>query len=89
MDPAEYRQPIAGVGAFLEMALKPDDSKAKTAYAKFQKRKRDRAELVDAARDAFVPKWVGQETRERPRLQRDRAHAESRTSTRAPRSRTR
>lgn len=62
VDPAEYRRQLQEWKQLLELALKPDDSKAKAAYAKFQKRKRDRAELVTAARDAFLPKWAGQET---------------------------
>lgn len=63
VDAAEYHRQLQEWEELLELALKPDDSKAKAAYAKFQKRKHDRAELVDAARDALVPKWIGHETR--------------------------
>jgi hypothetical protein len=61
-DPVIYRQQLQTWRELLELALKPDDSRAKLAYSKWQKKKTDRAELVDATQAAFVTKWTGQET---------------------------
>jgi hypothetical protein len=63
VDPAEYRKQLVAWRDLLELMLKPDDPRTKAAYAKWQKRKADRKEMVDAAVDAFVTKWDGQETR--------------------------
>ena len=57
-----YRQQLQTWRELLELALKPDDSRAKLAYSKWQKKKTDRAELVDATQAAFLTKWTGQET---------------------------
>jgi hypothetical protein len=59
VDSTEYRRQLQQWAAALELALKPDDPKMKTASDKYQKRLRDRADLVDAAGSAFLPKWVG------------------------------
>jgi hypothetical protein len=61
-DPVIYRQQLKTWRELLELALKPDDSRAKLAYSKWQKKKTDRAELVDATQAAFLTKWSGQET---------------------------
>jgi hypothetical protein len=61
-DPTEHRRQLQGLTSLLELALKPDDPRTKTANTKWQKRKRDRADLVDAAGDAFLRKWQGRET---------------------------
>jgi hypothetical protein len=63
VDPAEYRKQLVAWKELLELMLKPDDPRTKAANAKWQKRKADRKEMVDAAVDAFVTKWDGQETR--------------------------
>jgi hypothetical protein len=55
VDPEDYRK-------LLELMLKPEDSRTKSAYAKWQKRKDDRKELLDATREAFLITWDGQET---------------------------
>ena len=60
-DPILYRQQLQTWKELLELALKPDDPRAKLAYSKWQKKKTDRADLVDATRDAFLAKWLGQE----------------------------
>jgi hypothetical protein len=60
-DPVIYRQQLQTWRELLELALKPDDSRAKLAYSKWQKKKTDRAELVDATQAAFLTKWTGQE----------------------------
>jgi hypothetical protein len=62
-DPFEYHRQLLAWKESLELALRPDDWKYKSANAKWQKKKHDRAELVDAGRDAFVTKWLGVETR--------------------------
>ncbi len=60
-DPVIYRQQLQTWRELLQLALKPDDARAKLAYSKWQKKKTDRAELVDATREAFLTKWAGQE----------------------------
>ena len=61
-DPAEYRKQLQLLEGVLEMMARPDDAKGKAARDKYEKRKRDRAQFVDATHDAFLPKWVGRET---------------------------
>jgi hypothetical protein len=62
-DAVEYHRELLAWKDSLDLALRPDDWKYKAASAKWQKKKHDRAELIDASRNAFVTKWVGQETR--------------------------
>jgi hypothetical protein len=62
-DSAEYHRQLIAWRDLLEIMLKPDDPRTKTAYEKFQKKKQDRKELVDATSSAFLTKWIGQETR--------------------------
>jgi len=61
-DPAEYRKQLQLWEQTLELALKPNDSRAKTAYAKFEKKKKDRAELINSMKEGLLRKWIGQET---------------------------
>lgn len=61
-NPAEYRRQLQAWEDILELMLKPNDSRAKTAYEKYNKRERERAQLVDALAISFVPQWQGQET---------------------------
>jgi hypothetical protein len=61
-DPVLYRQQLQTWKELLELALKPDDPRAKLTYSKWQKKKTDRADLVDATRQAFLTKWIGRET---------------------------
>jgi hypothetical protein len=61
-DPAEYRKQLQLWEQDLELALNPNDSRAKVAYAKFEKKKKDRAELIDGVKEGFTRKWVGRET---------------------------
>jgi hypothetical protein len=63
VDAAEYRKQLVAWKDLLELMLNPEDPRTKSAYAKWQKRKADRKEMVDAAVDGFVTKWVGEETR--------------------------
>ena len=62
VDPAEYRKELLLWEQTLEIALKPNDSRGKTAHAKFEKKRKDRAELIDSMREGLLRKWVGQET---------------------------
>lgn len=62
-DPAAYLRQLHALEAELETMANPDDTRAQAANAKFQKRMRDRAGFVDAAKDAYLVKWTGRETR--------------------------
>jgi hypothetical protein len=62
-DPTQYRRQLQAWEDVLELMLKPDDSRAKTAYEKYNKRNHDRAELVDAMGEAFLASFEGQEMR--------------------------
>ena len=62
VDAAEYRKQLEAWKELLELMLKPEDSRTKSANAKWQKRKDDRKELLDATREAFLTTWDGQET---------------------------
>jgi hypothetical protein len=61
-DPADYRKQLELWRQALELALNPNDPRAKTAYAKFEKKKKDRGELIDDAKEDFSRKWLGLET---------------------------
>jgi hypothetical protein len=63
VDPAEYRKQLVAWEELLELMLKPDDPRTKVAYAKAQKKKDERKEMLDSTKDAFLKKWGGQETR--------------------------
>jgi hypothetical protein len=63
LDPYEYHRQLLAWKESLELTARPDDWRYKAADAKWQKKKHDRAELVDVIRDAFLTKWVGQEAR--------------------------
>lgn len=60
-DPADYRRQLQAWRDVLELALRPDDPREQNAYSKFEKKKRDRAEMVDSTREAFTQKWIGLE----------------------------
>jgi hypothetical protein len=62
VDSAEYQRQLQQWATALELALKPDDSRMKSALEKYQKRQHDRAELVDFTSSAYIEKWVGAET---------------------------
>jgi hypothetical protein len=42
--------------------MKPGDSRAKAAYAKYEKKKKDRSDLIDGTKEGFTHRWVGRET---------------------------
>jgi len=60
-NPADYHKQLLTWRDLLQLALNPNDSRIKAAYAKTEKKKHDRAELVNATRDAFTVKWLGRE----------------------------
>jgi hypothetical protein len=62
-DPAEYRKQLQAWVDVLALMLKTDDPRTKTAYAKWQKKQQDRAELVDSSQLAFSVTWIGRENR--------------------------
>jgi len=62
VDPAEYRRQLQLWESVLEMMAR-NDSRAHTAEEKYAKRKRERAQFVDAAGSAYVSTWAGRETR--------------------------
>jgi hypothetical protein len=62
-DPADYRRQLQAWKDVLQLALHPDDPRSKAAYTKFEKKKRDREEMVDSTRESFTQKWVGREMR--------------------------
>ncbi len=56
-----YRRELQVAVTALDLFLHPND-RVKQDLAKFEKRRRDRAELVDAAAKAFRITWAGRET---------------------------
>lgn len=62
VSPDDYRRQLEAWRDVLEMMSTPGNSKGTAARAKYEKRERQRTEFVDAARDAFLPKWLGRET---------------------------
>jgi len=61
-DPAVYRQQLQLLENILETMSQPNNSKGRAARERYEKRKRERAEFVDAASEAYLTKWVGRET---------------------------
>ena len=62
-DSALYARQMQALKDVLATMANPDDPRAKAAYAKFEKRKRERAQFVDAANDAYTTTWAGREMR--------------------------
>jgi hypothetical protein len=62
VDLATYDREMQNLEDQLRMMANPNDSRAKAAYAKRQKHDSDRAEFVDAAREAFAIRWLGTAT---------------------------
>jgi hypothetical protein len=61
VDPAEYHKQLLIWEEALELTLHPDGPKSKAAFAKYEKKKRERAELVDGTKNSFTLKWLGRE----------------------------
>lgn len=58
---AEYRRQLQQWAAALKLALDPNNPRERSAQAKYRKKRRDRADMVAVARDAFTVKWMGRE----------------------------
>ena len=63
MDREVYAAELRTLENALIRATEPSDRAQRDALARFAKRRKDRAELVDALRDAFVYTWLGREER--------------------------
>ncbi len=63
IDAELYRKQLRGLQQALVWALNPTEAKQKHRVEKAAKRSRERTEMVDAVRDAFVFSWLGRETR--------------------------
>jgi hypothetical protein len=63
VDPAEYRKQLQAWADVLALMLKTEDPRTKIAYAKWQKKQQERADLVDSSRLAFSVTWIGRENR--------------------------
>ena len=62
-DSAGYARQMQILEDVLQTMANPSDPKAKAAYAKFEKRMRERAQFVDAASQAYIMKSVARENR--------------------------
>jgi hypothetical protein len=58
-DPAEYHRQLQLLESILEIMVKPGDSRANAIREKYEKRKQERTQFVDAASEAYNAKWVG------------------------------
>ncbi|HKV05301.1 MAG TPA: hypothetical protein VJO53_09370 [Candidatus Acidoferrales bacterium] len=63
VEPAEYNEQMEALEGVLRTMANSSDPRAKAAYAKRAKRDKDRADFLDAMKEAFIPKWLGSETR--------------------------
>ncbi|HEY6904601.1 MAG TPA: hypothetical protein VI216_09855 [Candidatus Acidoferrales bacterium] len=63
VDAATYNRGMRVLAEVLRAMADPNDPKARAALAKRQKRARDRAEFVDAMKEAFLSKWLSVDTR--------------------------
>ncbi|HEX4004462.1 MAG TPA: hypothetical protein VHX36_17540 [Candidatus Acidoferrales bacterium] len=61
--PAEYRRQLQLWDDILQRMTQSNDSKGKAAREKYEKRQRERSDFVDAAGNAYIVKWLAQETR--------------------------
>jgi hypothetical protein len=68
VDASVYRKELHDWQQILEIASNPNDSRQQAAYAKQQKKQKERAGLVDAARRAFRVSLAAQETRDGKRI---------------------
>ncbi len=63
VSPAEYRRQLKLWESILEIMSRPDDPRARAASEKYSNRKRERAQFVEAAGDAYLTTRGGRETR--------------------------
>jgi hypothetical protein len=64
VDAEVYRKQLRDWEQVLEISINPKDARQQAAYAKWQKKMKDRRDLVEAARKAFHVTWGGHETRD-------------------------
>jgi hypothetical protein len=62
-DPNYYRKQLHDWEQVLEIAVNPDDPREQAAYAKWQKKMKERKDLLEAARQAYHVTSSGQEMR--------------------------
>jgi hypothetical protein len=60
----EYLRQLRTWEQVLEVAANPNDPRERADYEKWQKRTKDREDLVEAARQAFHATWLGREGRD-------------------------
>jgi hypothetical protein len=60
-NPTDYRRQLQAWEDVLQLMLRPEDSRAKSAYEKYDRRNQQRAELIDTMIDSFAPQWLGRE----------------------------
>ena len=63
LDPNTYRKQLHDWEQILEIAVNPDDPREQAAYAKWQKKMKERKDLLEAARQAYRVTSSGQEMR--------------------------
>ncbi|HWF37005.1 MAG TPA: hypothetical protein VG322_00700 [Candidatus Acidoferrales bacterium] len=63
-DPAEYRRQLEAWHDVLELMLRTDDPRTKTAYEKYDRRNHQRAQLVDSMVESFAATWLRRESRD-------------------------
>lgn len=63
LDPASYRKQLHDWEQILEIAVNPDDPRQQAVYSKWQKKMKERKELLEAARRAYYVTSSGQEMR--------------------------
>jgi hypothetical protein len=63
IDPNYYRKQLHDWEQILEIAVNPDDPREQAAYAKWQKKMKERKDLLEAARQAYHVTSSGQEMR--------------------------
>ncbi len=64
VDAEIYRKQLRDWEQVLDIANNPKDPRQQAVYAKWQKKMKDRRDLVEAARHAFQVTWGGHETRD-------------------------
>ncbi|MGH9705001.1 MAG: hypothetical protein ACRD4K_16625 [Candidatus Acidiferrales bacterium] len=63
VSPLEYRRQLKIWTQVLEVAVQPDDPRQKASLEKWRKKRKERADLVDSALEAFHFGWLGREMR--------------------------
>jgi hypothetical protein len=61
--PAQIQQQLEGIVRELERAQNPSSDAQRPKVERFEKRRRERHQTVEAAREAFLARWLGREQR--------------------------